>query len=234
MFNKFFNNKMKTKIINALKTKFQRFGLSSEAIDRIASALEKTVTAESDIDSAIAEVGTMTLIAEELQRSADVERRNRSTIQKSFDDYKEKHPSLDPNPAPEPPKGGDSEILAMLKKMQADNDALKARLDARDASVRGEELRSKVLAGLKESGRDDAAITNIIMRQFSVGKDDNEDTLLARYKDSYDADYKMIHGDGAVPPVGGFFPKKTADNAHEFDGAVQRLRDKGVLPNKEQ
>ena len=55
MFNKFFNNEMKTKIFNALRTKYQRFGLSNEAVDRIASALEKTVTDESGIEDAIAE-----------------------------------------------------------------------------------------------------------------------------------------------------------------------------------
>jgi len=234
MFNKFFNNQMKAKISNALRTKFQRFGLSNEAVDRIASALEKTVTAESDIENALAEASTMTLIAEELQKSADAERRTRSNLQKSFDDYKKAHPTDDPNPAPDPSKGGDSEILAMLKKMQADNDALKARLDARDASVRSEELRAKVLAGLKQSGREDAAITNIIMRGFTVSKDDTEEGLITRFKDAYDADYKLVHGDGAVPPVGGFFPKKEGPDKNEFSGAVQRLRDKGVLPAKEQ
>jgi len=233
MFNKFFNNQMKTKISNALRTKFQRFGLSNEAVDRIASALEKTVTAESDIENALAEASTMTLIAEELQKSADAERRTRSNLQKSFDDYKKAHPTDDPNPDPAPSKGND-EVAAILKQLVEDNKALKARLDAKDASARSEELRAKVLAGLKQSGREDAAITNIIMRGFTVGKDDTEEGLITRFKDAYDADYKLVHGDGAVPPVGGFFPKKEGPDKNEFSGAVQRLRDKGVLPAKEQ
>lgn len=233
MFNKFFYNKMKTKITNALRTKFQRFGLSNEAVDRIASALEKTVTDESGIESAIAEASTMTLIAEELQRSADAERRNRSTLQKSFDDYKKAHPSADPEP-PKPEPSGNDAVLALLKQMQEDNKALKARLDARDAASRTEEMRAKVLAGLKASGREDPAVTNIIMRQFAVGADDTEAALIEKYRGSYDADYKMIHGNGAVPPVGNFFPKPDKPNENEFAGAVQRLRDKGVLPAKKQ
>lgn len=231
MFNQFFYNKMKQKIINALRTKYQRFGLSNEAVDRIASALEKTVTAESDIEGAIAEASTMTLIAEELQKSADAERRQRSTLQKSFDAYKEQHPSNDPDPAPKPT--GDPEVAAILKQLVEDNKALKARLDAKDASARSEEMRSKVLEGLKASGRDDAAITNIVMRQFAVGKDDTVEGLVERYKNSYDSDYKLVHGDGAVPPMGGFFPKKDASDKSEFQGAVDRLKAKGVLPNKE-
>lgn len=233
MFNKFIDKKMKTKIFNALRTKYQRFGLSNEAVDRIASALEKTVTDESGIEGAIAEASTMTLIAEELQRSADAERRQRSTLQKSFDEYKEQHPSKS-EPDPDPKPNADDAVLKLLKQMQEDNKALKARLDAKDALAKTDEMRAKVLEGLKASGRDDAAVTNIIMRQFAVGEGDTESSLIEKYRSSYDADYKMIHGDGAVPPMGNLFPKSDKPDAHEFDGAVQRLRDKGVLPTKKQ
>ena len=233
MFNKFIDKKMKTKIFNALRTKYQRFGLSNEAVDRIASALEKTVTDESGIEGAIAEASTMTLIAEELQRSADAERRQRSTLQKSFDEYKEQHPSKS-EPDPDPKPSADDAVLKLLKQMQEDNKALKARLDAKDALAKTDEMRAKVLEGLKASGRDDAAVTNIIMRQFAVGEGDTESSLIEKYRSSYDADYKMIHGDGAVPPMGNLFPKSDKPDAHEFDGAVQRLRDKGVLPTKKQ
>lgn len=233
MFNKFIDKKMKTKIFNALRTKYQRFGLSNEAVDRIASALEKTVTDESGIEGAIAEASTMTLIAEELQRSADAERRQRSTLQKSFDEYKEQHPSKS-EPDPDPKPNADDAVLKLLKQMQEDNKALKARLDAKDALAKTDEMRTKVLEGLKASGRDDAAVTNIIMRQFAVGEGDTESSLIEKYRSSYDADYKMIHGDGAVPPMGNLFPKSDKPDAHEFDGAVQRLRDKGVLPTKKQ
>ena len=233
MFNKFIDKKMKTKIFNALRTKYQRFGLSNEAVDRIASALEKTVTDESGIEGAIAEASTMTLIAEELQRSADAERRQRSTLQKSFDEYKEQHPSKS-EPDPDPKPSADDAVLKLLKQMQEDNKALKARLDAKDALAKTDEMRTKVLEGLKASGRDDAAVTNIIMRQFAVGEGDTESSLIEKYRSSYDADYKMIHGDGAVTPMGNLFPKSDKPDAHEFDGAVQRLRDKGVLPTKKQ
>lgn len=233
MFNKFIDKKMKTKIFNALRTKYQRFGLSNEAVDRIASALEKTVTDESGIEGAIAEASTMTLIAEELQRSADAERRQRSTLQKSFDEYKEQHPSKS-EPDSDPKPNADDAVLKLLKQMQEDNEALKARLDAKDALAKTDEMRTKVLEGLKASGRDDAAVTNIIMRQFAVGEGDTESSLIEKYRSSYDADYKMIHGDGAVPPMGNLFPKSDKPDAHEFDGAVQRLRDKGVLPTKKQ
>ena len=76
---------MKQKIIAALKTKYQRFGLSNEAIDRIASAKEKTVTSEEEIESAVADAQTMELIANELQKMRDKEIRNRTDLQTTFD-----------------------------------------------------------------------------------------------------------------------------------------------------
>ena len=64
---------MKSIIVASLKTKYQRFGLSNEAIDRIASAREKTVTSEEEIATATADVVTMELIASELQKMRDKE-----------------------------------------------------------------------------------------------------------------------------------------------------------------
>lgn len=222
---------MKTKIINALKTKYQRFGLSNEAVDRIASALEKTVKSDEEIVSAIADAGTVELIANELQRSADAERRNRSDIQKSFDEYKAKHP--DETPKPEPPKREDSdnEVLALLREMQTQNAELKRRLDERDAVALTGELKSKVLAALNETERTNPAVVDGIMRTFSVKSGDTAEGLIEQYKNAYDADYKKYYGDGAVPPVGGMFPPRDNQSKDDFKGAVQRLRDKGVLPN---
>ena len=102
---------MKQIIIASLKTKYQRFGLSNEAIDRIASAKEKTVTPDSDIATAIADAETMGLIANELQKMRDKEIQNRTDLQASFNEYKEKHPDTNPDPNPNPnPSNSNSEV----------------------------------------------------------------------------------------------------------------------------
>jgi len=100
---------MKTRIAEALKTKYKRFGLSNEAIDRIASAKQETITKEEDIETGIADAATMELIANELQKMRDKEINNKTDLQRSFDDYKAKHPEgqptppdPDPNPNPKP------------------------------------------------------------------------------------------------------------------------------------
>lgn len=83
---------MKKKIAEALKTKYKSFGLSNEAWDRIASAKEETVTKEEEIADAIANVETMNLIAQELQKMRDSEIQKRTDLQREHDDYKAKHP----------------------------------------------------------------------------------------------------------------------------------------------
>ena len=83
---------MKKKIAEALKTKYKSFGLSNEAIDRIASAKEKTITKEEDVETGIADFETMDLIAKELQKMRDSEIQKRSDLQREHDDYKAKHP----------------------------------------------------------------------------------------------------------------------------------------------
>lgn len=221
---------MKAKIANALRTKYQRFGLSNEAVDRIASALEKTVTAESDIEGAIAEARTVELIANELQKSADAERRVRSDLQKSFDEYKEKHPHID-DPK-EPPKGGiDDELKAMFLEMRKQNDELKRRLDEGDAKAKESAMREAVRMGLEGSSRNNKAIIEVLMDTFKFGDSDTAEALVERYKGAYDEKYKAFYGDGIMPPASGLFQHPVGgDDKDEFKGAVDRLRAKGVLP----
>ena len=84
----------KEKIVNLLKTKseIKRFGLSNEAIDRIASAREKTVTEESQVEAAVTDAETMRLVSEELMKVRDDEIRQRTETQNAFNTYKEQHP----------------------------------------------------------------------------------------------------------------------------------------------
>ena len=84
----------KEKIVEGLRAKseIKRFGLSNEAIDRIASAREKTVTEESQVEAALTDAETMRLVAEELMRHRDQEITKRTETQSAFDTYKANHP----------------------------------------------------------------------------------------------------------------------------------------------
>ena len=133
---------MKQKIIDAFKTKYLSFGLSNEAIDRIASALEKTVTKEEEIAEALAKVDTMNLIASELQKMRDKEIQTRTDLQNSFEDYKKKHPESNPDPDPDPDPNKEPEWAKTLREQ---NERILARQKADDDAKAQKELVARLV-----------------------------------------------------------------------------------------
>jgi len=208
---------MKEKIITALKTKYQRFGLSNEAVDRIASAKEKTVTKDEDIDAAIADAETMELIAGEVQKSADRERRARADLQKSFDDYKKIHPEA----RPQEEKPGDEEP-EWAKRLREQNEALVARLDAQDKATKRKATYESILASAKINGCTDEKALDLTQRLFTLNDDESEEDAATRFKSEYDATMKKYFGGGAVPPKGGGgAPSNESDFKKMLDGFAE-------------
>ena len=215
----------KDSIANALKTRYQRFGLSNEAIDRIASAREKTVNGEEEVDAAVADAETMGLIANELMKMRDKEISNKTDLQRAFDAYKEKNPVPKPSgePAPEAPKPTEVPEPEWAK-------ALRERFEREDKEKADMVVRESVTARLKKEGCTNAGILKSTMKGFTLGKDETEDDAVARLKTEYNDSYKEVFGDGAVPGLGGqpFADAKSAtDHKNDF------LRQQGLLPQKD-
>ena len=212
----------KDSIASALKTKYQRFGLSNEAIDRIASAREKTVTSEEEVESAVADAETMVLIANELMKMRDKEISNKTDLQRAFDAYKEKNPEQKPGGEsdPEPAKQAEVPEPEWAK-------ALRERFEREDKEKADMVVRESVAARLKKEGCTNAGILKSTMKGFALGKDETEDDAVARLKAEYNDSCKEVFGDGAVPGLGGqaFADAKTAtDHKNDF------LRKQGLLP----
>lgn len=223
---KFFD--MKDKIALAVKTKYQRFGLTNEAIDRIALAKEKTVTSEADIDSAIADAETMTLIATEIQKMRDAEIQKRTDTQRAFDTYKEKHPATDPTP-PTPPNPKEGEEPEWAKKLREQNEALTARLDAQDKAAAAKATRLTVESKLKAEGCTNAGILNLTLKGFALGENETMEAAVARLKEEYNASCKEAFGDNPRPIVGDPAfgdPKAAITHKNDF------LREQGLLPKE--
>lgn len=83
---------LKEQILEALKTKYKAYGLSNDALDRIASLREKTVEKAEDIEGAVADATTLDLIAKEIQRQRDQAIQKNSESQRAFEAYKAAHP----------------------------------------------------------------------------------------------------------------------------------------------
>ncbi len=215
---------MKQKIIAALKTKYQRFGLSNEAVDRIASAKEKTVTTDEEIEGAIADAQTMELIANELQKSADKERRDRSTLQKSFDEYKEKHPDTSPSPDPSPSSDDEPEWARRLREQQ---ERITARFEREDQEKALKATRLTVESKLKSAGCTNAGILNLTLKSFSLGEKETLEDAVERLKGEYNASYKETFGDGPVPGVG---TPTFGDAKSAIEHKNKFLKEQGLLP----
>ena len=220
----------KEQIATALKTKYQRFGLSNEAIDRIATAREKTVTSEGEIEAATADVVTMELIANELQKMRDKEISNKTDLQRAFDSYKEKNPEggKDPNPNPNPnpnpdPKPTDAPEPEWAKK-------LRERYEREDKEKADREKRESLTARLKTEGCSNGGILKLVMQGYEPIKDESEDDATKRLKEAYSNAYRETFGDGPIPGIGGqafIDPKSATDHKNDF------LRQQGLLPKKE-
>ena len=218
----------KEEIATALKTKYQRFGLSNEAIDRIASAREKTVTSEEEIATATADVVTMELIASELQKMRDKEIQTRTDTQRAFDTYKEKHPDTT-NPAPAAPDPDPKPAPVDTEPEWAKK--LRERFEREDREKSEKETRDTLTARLKMEGCTNNGIIKFVMAGFTPVKDESQDDAVKRLKESYAAAYKETFGEGGIPGYGGqpFLDNKSAtDHKNDF------LRQQGLLPRKEQ
>lgn len=102
---------MKGKILVALKTKYKTFGFGDKAFDGVADYLSKTVTEESQIETAISEVEGL---LKAFQGDIDTVRNEKSGLQKQLDELKNKieNPNPNPNPNPEDKKDDMATIIA--------------------------------------------------------------------------------------------------------------------------
>lgn len=219
---------MKTKIAEALKTKYQRFGLSNEAIDRIALAKEKTVTSEEDIETAIADAQTMELIASEIQKMRDSEIRKRTDVQKSFDDYKKAHGE------PQTPPTGQSqeEEPAWAKGLREMVEGMNAKIIAQEKERKRTDAYSNVKSALEKAGCTNAGILKLTLKGFELGEKETETDAVKRLTADYNQNVKDTFGEGVIPPAGTGAPatpdlKKLAEERNAY------LRQQGLLPQEE-
>lgn len=221
---------MRQKILKALKTKYSSKGLSEKALDGVAAFLEKTVTDEAQIDAAISEASVESLI-NVYQSEADALRNAKAQAEKALADYKAAHPEGKPADDTKDGEGGDERMAQVLKELQE----LKDRAAADDARKRNSELMAGVRKALKDGNRGVEPLLDIVLKNPVIGADDTVETLTKRYETEYDATYKSLYGDGAVPPAGGFYPGSGGDGGKDdFSGVVARLRSEGKLAAKPQ
>ena len=220
---------MKQKIIAAFKTKYQHFGLSNEAIDRIASAKEKTVTSESDIETAIADAETMGLIASELQKMRDKEIQSRTDLMATFNEYKEKHPETQTQQTQQQTE----EEPEWAKKLRESNERIEARFKADDDAKKLAANRAAVEAKLKAEISQSAfnqGVFNAALKGFALLENETIEDAVKRLKGDYDTALTDTFGSGPIPGVS---VQAYGDAKEAVDAKNEFLRQQGLLPTED-
>lgn len=141
---------MKEKILVALKTKYKTFGFSDKAFDGVADYLSKTVTEESQIETAIDGVEGL---FKGFQGDVDYVRNEKSGLQKQLDELKTKIENPNSNPGPNPKPEDKADMATIIA--NAVSAAVKPLSDEL-AQFKAEKLQAtrqeQILAKAKEYG----------------------------------------------------------------------------------
>lgn len=181
---------MKQKILTGLKNKYAHLGLSKEALDGVASVLEKTVKSEDEIETAVSGVEGLLKV---FQSEADRERTNYNALKAAKEEIEKKLKEATPAPPKEDPKPFDAEAFRaeILETMRKERET--AAQDAEKAAQRKAEITAKA----KEYG-----IPEKLIGSLAIADDANVDDYFKGVKQTL-ADAGFEHSEPPTPG-GGF------------------------------
>lgn len=177
---------MKEKIKEALKTKYKALGLADSVIDGVAESLEKTVTKEEDIETAVAGVEG---ILKPFQKEADKMRNEKTAALKELDEFKKKSEKKEPKEDEDEvkfPEGTSEEMKALFlsqqKTIKEQGEAFKAMQESLAAMQSGN-VNQKRKTQMEEALKDaPAEYKESIMSGFEFMSFD-DDTKFGSYLD---------------------------------------------------
>ena len=210
---------MQNKYLSALKTKYASFGLSKEALDRVALQRVKTIANEDEIDADIASLDTAFLVMKEMQGATDALRANNAKIQKQLDDFK--NPQNEPAPAENPFANELAEMKSMLVGMQT-------KIAESEKKARYETIVKDAHTKMKSMGCTNDFIREATLRGLELTDADTADSIAEKYKSVYDENCRQAFGEGYIPPKGN---NQGGKDEVDYDAMVAGLMASGAIPN---
>lgn len=211
---------MQVKYLSALKTKYASFGLSKEALDRVASQRIKTIANEDEIDNDIASSEVALLIMKEMQGAADALRNNNAKIQKELDSLKtdsSKQNQKDDEPNP---------YAATLAEMKEFMQSMKNEFAESKKKARAEAVIAQAHEVMKKNGCTNDFIRNTTLKGIEIGDSDTAESIAEKYKSVYDQNCKDAFGESYVPPRGN---NQGGNEANDKDAETAILKRAGLL-----
>lgn len=181
---------MKQKILAALKNKYANLGFGQKALDGVADYLEKTVTEDSQIETAIAGVEPLLKI---FQAEADRSRTELATIKAENEELKKKANLTDPkdDPKDDPKKPFDAEAFKaeILQSLREEREAYEKH------TQKVEQRKADITAKAKEFG-----IPERIASRLTIDEDADLEEYFKGVKQEFsDAGFEFSE----LPDVGG-------------------------------
>ena len=203
---------MKAKILQALKTKYSSYGLSSQAFDGVAEVISKTIKEESQIDAAIDSVEPF---VKAYQSDVDKERSASAKLKKELEDAKKQ-----PEPKKETQAVEEPEPPPYMAK-------LLERLDNQDRLLQqmaGEKVHASKLeqinSALKEKGVPQT-FSSVALLGRTFGEDANVEELVSSIEAGYNAHRDAMANESFA---GGKAPEKgSGGNESPLDSLVDMI-----------
>lgn len=161
---------MKEKILVALKTKYKTFGFGDKAFDGVANYLSKTVTEESQIETAISGVEGL---LKSFQGDIDTVRNAKSGLQKELDELKKKIENADKDKD----KDKDKDVPAWAQALIDSNKTLSEKLTAYEAEKAQAQRNSQISAVAKKYG-----IPEFMLKDRNIPENTDLDTYFKDMK----------------------------------------------------
>lgn len=181
---------MKEKILVALKTKYKTFGFGDKAFDGVADYLFKTVTEESQIETAISGVEGL---LKAFQGDIDTVRNEKSGLQKQLDELKNKIETTTTTTATQAQTTEQQPDMAKIiaDAVSAAVKPLSDKLTQFETEKQQATRQEQVLAKAKEYG-----IPEIFVKRYSIPEDADLDTY---FKDAKQ-ELANVGFQGVTPP----------------------------------
>lgn len=234
---------LKEQILEALKTKYKAYGLSNDALDRIASLREKTVEKEEeDIEGVIADTTTLDLIAKEIQRQRDQAIQRNSEAQRALEAYKAAHPEQDKGGEGDKDKANDGtpDIASIVKAAIADAVApLNEKITALETSNTAKAALSTAHASFfngdyakKYKDQADEAWERAVELNEATGSKMSAEELSAKASGYFNKAVSRL-GVDTSQPFKADPPKNEEDGTVDWSAEVARKKAQGLIPEKQ-
>lgn len=229
----------KEQILEALKTKYKAYGLSNDALDRIASLREKTVEKEEDIEGVIADTTTLDLIAKEIQRQRDQAIQRNSEAQRALEAYKAAHPEPDKDKGGDDDKDKTPDIASIVKAAIAEAVApLNEKITALETSNTAKAALSSAHESFfngdyakKYKDQADEAWERAVELNEATGSKMTAEELSAKASGYFNKAVSRL-GVDTSQPFKADPPKNEEDGTVDWSAEVARKKAQGLIPDK--